>query len=368
VQPYPRTWVDIDLPAIAHNLALVKRAVGPSVQTALVVKADAYGHGLVPVTRFALRHGADWAAVATVQEGTALRDAGVDGPIMVLSPILEIEAEQAVFYRLDTLFEDLRTAQALSLAAQAVGLPARAHLKVDTGLHRFGCSPEEAVRLCRQARALPGLELVGIAQHFADSSRNDDYTRLQETRWLSLLQRLQAAGESFRHVHAANSAGALRYPESRGNLVRIGILAYGIDPVGLLGGKARPAMKWTARVTAIRRIQAGEPVGYCLTFRTTRASRIATLGVGYGDGYPRSLSNKGHVEIHGRRAPVVGLVCMDQTMIDVTDVPETQIGDEALVLGGSVRAEELAEATGTNSHEIVTRLMSRVSRRYHYGG
>jgi alanine racemase len=366
VQPYPRTWVDIDLPAMAHNLALVKQAIGPSVQIALVVKADAYGHGLVPVTRYALRHGADWAAVATVQEGIALRDAGVDSPIMVLSPILEIEAEQAVFYRLDTLFEDLRTARALSEAGQSVGAPAKAHLKVDTGLHRFGCTPEEALALCQEVVALPGLRLVGIAQHFADSSRNDEYTRLQEERWLGLLERLQESGLTFEHVHASNSAGSVRYPNSRGTLVRVGILGYGIDPVGLLGGQARPVMRWTARVTALREVQAGEPVGYCLTFRAARPSRIATIGVGYGDGYPRTLSNRGYVELHGRRAPVVGLVCMDQTMVDVTDIPEVQIGDEALLLGGNVRAEDLAEASQTNSHEIVTRLMSRVSRRYHY--
>ncbi len=338
----------------------------PGVGIALVTKADAYGHGLVPISRYALRHGADWAAVATVQEGISLRDAGIDAPIMALSPILDIEAEQAVFYDLDVLTENLQTARALEEAAKDVGKPARVHLKVDTGLHRFGCLPEGAVELGCRICELPNVRLVGIAQHFADSPKDPDFTRLQIDRWLKVLADCRSAGLSFQHVQAANSAGAIRYPEARGNLVRIGILGYGIDPVNLLEGTVKPVLSWTARVTAMREAPSGDTVGYSGTYRLRRDSRLATVGAGYGDGYPRTLSSKGVVEIRGQKAQVVGLICMDQIIVDVTDIPGAAIGDEVKLIGGSVDVPLLASLADTNSHEIVTRIMSRVPRRYHY--
>lgn len=367
MQPYPRTWADIDLPALAHNLAEVrKRVTDPKVGIALVTKADAYGHGLVPVSRFALRNGADWAAVATVQEGIALRDAGIEAPIIALSPILDIEAEQAVFYDLDVLTENLDTARALDAAARAVGKPGRIHLKVDTGLHRFGCDPEQAVALALAIREMPDLRLVGICQHFADSSRDPDFTRLQIDRWLDVLKACEEAGLAFEIVQAANSAGAVRHPEAWGTLVRVGIIGYGIDPFNLLEGQAKPVLRWTARLTAIRSASKGDPVGYSGTWVLERDSRLATVGAGYGDGYPRTLSSKGVVEIRGRHAQVVGLVCMDQIIVDVTDIPDAEIGDEVLLIGDGVQVPLLARLADTNSHEIVTRIMSRVPRRYHY--
>ena len=367
VEPYPRTWVEIDLPALAHNLAAVRaRLADERVQIALVTKADAYGHGLVPISRYALRHGADWAAVATVQEGIALRDAGVDAPVMALSPILPVEAEQAVFYGLDVLTENFEIGQALSDAAVSVGRPARLHLKVDTGLHRFGCTTEEAPGLADRLAALPGVRLVGIAQHFADSSKDPETTRLQIARWQSLLEALKTAGHEFEIVQAANSAGAVRYPESRGNLVRIGIIGYGVDPFNLLDGEARPVLSWTSRVTAMRRVPANEPIGYSGTYLTTRPSVVATVGVGYGDGYPRTLSSRGVVGVRGGEAPVIGLVCMDQLLVNVTEVPGVEVGDSVTLIGGTVTTARLAELAETNSHEIVTRIMSRVPRRYLY--
>lgn len=366
MQPYPRTWADVDLPALAHNLGVVKRTIDdPNVAIALVTKADAYGHGLVAISRYALRHGADWVAVATVQEGIALRDAGVDAPIMALSPILDIEAEQAAFYDLDVLTENLQTAIAMDAAARAVGKTARVHLKVDTGLHRFGCTIDEALPLARKIRELQDVRLVGIAQHFADSSRDPDFTRLQIDRWLHLLEDFKSEGFVFEVVQAANSAGTIKYPEIRGNLVRLGIVGYGIDPFDLLAGEARPVLSWTSRVTAMREAKAGDPVGYSGTHVLTRPSRIATVGAGYGDGYPRTLSNRGVVEIRGGQAPVIGLVCMDQIIVDVTDI-NAEIGDEVRLIGGSVSVPLLARLADTNSHEIVTRIMSRVPRRYHY--
>jgi len=367
VQPYPRTWTDIDLPALAHNLGEVRRIIDdPKVAIALVTKADAYGHGLVPVSRYALRNGADWVAVATVQEGIAIRDAGMDAPVMALSPILDIEAEQAVFYDLDVLTENIETVMAMEAAAKAVGKPARVHLKVDTGLHRFGCSPGQAVDLACRIKEFANIRLVGIAQHFADSSRDAAFTRHQIDLWQDVLDQCQRKGLVFEVVQAANSAGTIKYPEARGNLVRLGIVGYGIDPFNLLEGRAKPVLQWTARVTAMREAPAGDPVGYSGTYTLERPSRLATVGAGYGDGYPRTLSSKGVVEVRGRQAQVVGLVCMDQIIVDVTEIPEAAIGDEVLLIGGSVQVPLLASLADTNSHEIVTRIMSRVPRRYHY--
>ncbi|MBV6457792.1 MAG: Alanine racemase 1 [Fimbriimonadaceae bacterium] len=366
--PYPRTYVEINLPNLAHNLGIVGSALqGTNTKVALVVKADAYGHGLVPVTRFALQHGADWAAVATVQEGIALRDAGVQAPIAVISPILPIEAEQAVFYRLRVLVERTETAEALSAAAEAQASEAIIHLEIDTGLSRFGCRPDDAVCIGRRIRDLPRTRLEGVSTHFSNSGFDRAWTLTQLQIFHQTLDRLRAEGVSFDMVHAANSAGAVNYPESRFDLVRIGILGYGIDIYSLAPiGVARPVMSWKARVMALRELEPHSPVGYARSYFTTKPTRIASLGVGYGDGYPRSLSNKGIVWFNGRNLKVVGLVCMDQLLVDATESPELQIGDEVELLGPNITALQLAEICDTNPHEIVTRVMSRVPRRYIY--
>ena len=304
--------------------------------------------------------------MATVQEGIALRDAGIEARIIALSPILDIEAEQAVFYDLDVLTENIETALAMNEAAKSIDRPARIHLKVDTGLHRFGCLPSEAVNLATKIKQLVNVRLVGISQHFADSSRDAEFTKYQIQEWKRVLDSCQKAGIGFEIIQAANSAGVVRYPESHGTLVRVGLIAYGIDPFNLLDGDARPVMSWTSRITAMRKSSADEPVGYSGTYRLTRDSKLATIGVGYGDGYPRTLSSKGVVEIHGHQAPILGLVCMDQIIVDVTDISSARIGDEVQLIGGTVQVPLLAHLADTNCHEIVTRVMSRVPRRYHY--
>lgn len=368
VNPYPRTWVEVDLPALAFNLGLVREAMNdPSVKVALVAKADAYGHGLVPTSRFALQNGADWVAVATVQEGIALRDAGIEKPIVVISPILPVEAEQAVFYRLRTLVERLETAEALSAAAVEQDSQALIHLEIETGLARFGCLPEDAVDIACRIAELPRVRLEGISTHFANSGRDSQFTNLQIERFHAVLADCAAAGIEPEVVHAANSAGAVRYPASRHNLVRVGLGAYGIEPYGLFEGVGRPVMTWKARVMALRTLPEGTPISYSGTFVTKRRTVVATLGVGYGDGYPRSLSNKGVVVLADVECPVIGLVCMDQVLVDATDLPAVHLGDEATLLGGRVPADRLAALIDTTPHEITTRIMSRVPRRYLFG-
>ncbi|MBS1704370.1 MAG: alanine racemase [Armatimonadetes bacterium] len=361
--PYPRTWIEVDLPALRQNLSLVRENIGPDVLIALVAKADAYGHGLVPVCRYAAHHGADWIAVATVQEGIALRDAGLSLPILVLSPILEVEAEQAVFYDLRVMVERIELAQELDQAAKNQNRIARIHIPVDTGVSRFGCTPEEACGLLESLSSYENLIIEGIGTHFADSGFDRARTEAQLAEFRKLVDRLPQPNLI---IHAANSAGAMHYPDAIFGMVRIGIGAYGIDPYGLFGGHGKPILQWKARVMSVRTRPAGTPVSYSGTHICSRETVIATLGVGYGDGYGRAQSNSGFVDIDGCRASIIGLVCMDQMLVDVTDIPGVTVGDEALLIGGEATVEELAKTGKTNVHEVITRIMSRVPRRYRY--
>ncbi|MES1228466.1 MAG: alanine racemase, partial [Armatimonadota bacterium] len=295
MEPYPRTWVEIDLEALVGNLTAVRRRLPTGTEIAIVTKADAYGHGLIPVSRAASHSGTDWIAVATVQEGIALRDAGVLKPVMVMSPILALEADQAVFYELDVFVESVKMAKSLSEAAALAGKKARLHLKVDTGLHRFGCDSRKAASIAKEISTLPNIDLIGIAQHFADSAQDSEYTNYQLSNFRTALLGCREKGLMFRYIQMANSAGAIKYPESRGNLVRIGILAYGIDPFNLMDGEVKPVMRWYSRLTSLRVLPVGAKVGYTGSFKTSRKTLLGTLSVGYGDGYARALSNAGSV-------------------------------------------------------------------------
>lgn len=365
MDPYPRTWAEIDLPTLGANLQRVKAHVGEGVLVALVAKADAYGHGMIPVCRYAVNHGADWIAVATVQEGIALRDAGIDKTILVLSPMLEIEAEQAVFYGLDIVVERVSTAEALSRAATPKR-PARIHLKIDTGLSRFGVMPQEAVGAARTIASLPNVRLVGVSQHFSASATDPEATKTQRDLFMSALDDFKKNGIELEVVQMANSGATLRYPETHQNLVRVGLLAYGFGETSQMLGNS-PVMTWRARVTALRTVPTGTALSYAGTFVTQRESVIATVGVGYGDGYPRHASNKAHITVRDQVVPVVGNVCMDQLLIDVTDIGGVELGETVTLIGGKTTADQLAADCGTITHEIVTRVMSRVARRYNFG-
>ncbi|MCB0824831.1 MAG: alanine racemase [Armatimonadetes bacterium] len=360
MKPHSRTWADIDLDAFAFNLSVMREMIGPHVLLALVCKADAYGHGLVPMARQAVKNGVDWLAVATVQEGVALRDAGVSNRILVMSPSLPGEAEQAIFYDLDVMVESRESIEAYNSAAGGMDRVARLHLKVDTGLHRFGCNPNIARELLEFGQSLKNVQMVGLSHHFVDSASDREKTQYQIDQFGALL----TAGDDALLLHSANSAAVACLPATHHQLVRVGIFAYGVDPFNLTNKRLKSVMTWNARVLSIRDVKAGETVSYASTFRLERDSKLATLGVGYGDGYPRNLSSKGVVAINGHRAPVVGLVCMDQTLIDVTDIQNVQIGDVAELLGNQILVQELATLTNTNSHEILTRIMTRVMRRY----
>ena len=364
MNPYPRTWIDIDLTALTHNLDVVRQSLPQGCRLALVAKADAYGHGLVPVARAAAHGHVDWICVATVQEGVALRGAGLETPIIVISPILPVEAEQAVYYDLRVVVESLEVAEAISNAASKQSSGAKLHLEVDTGLSRFGCDPSRAAELAKAIRTLPNIELEGLCQHFVDSGFNQPRTDAQASAFNGLVGVVGAVPI----VHACNSAGVFHAPDEMRQMVRVGILAFGIDPYDVTNGQLRPVLSWNARVTALRKVPAGATVSYSETYSCQRDTRIATLGVGYGDGYPRALSSKGVVTLHGQRAPIIGLVCMDQLLVDVTDLDHVAIGDVAELIGPNMSVRELAELAGTNCHEITTRIMGRVPRRYQGSG
>ncbi|MER3414073.1 MAG: alanine racemase [Armatimonadota bacterium] len=362
---YPRTWAEIDLGAIHHNVRVLRERLGGAL-LAVVVKADAYGHGIVPASRAASAAGADWLAVATVHEGVALREAEIEAPILILSPFLPMEAEQVVFYRLRASVQDLTTARELSRAAAHLGREVVVHLKVDTGMHRFGAPPQEAASLAVAIAKLPHVRLEGIWTHFAWSAGAPEFTAQQFELFQATLAGIQGAGVRVAIRHCSNSGALLKHPEMTMDLARIGILAYGVSHVSGFELPLRRALTWKSRIMAIRRVPKGDSVGYNMTWRADRDSRIATVGIGYGDGYHRMLSNRGWVMIRGMCAPIRGLVCMDQVMVDITEIREAQVGDEVTLIGDGVTAEQLAELVGTTPHEITTRVMSRVPRFYIY--
>jgi alanine racemase len=362
--PYPRTWAEIDLGAFRRNLAAVRSLIPAGTSFGLVAKADAYGHGIIPVSREATANGVDWLCVATVQEGIAVREAEIDAPVLALAPALDVEAAQVVFYGLRAQIESLDNAKALSAAATKQEKPAKVHLKIDTGMSRFGTQPEDAVELAVGVSKLPGVEIEGVATHFSSAANDPEYTEWQFRRYVDTLERLASIGVVPTVRHCGNSAALVNRPDAAFDMVRVGLLAYGISHVAQAGISLVPALTWKTRIMAMRALPERRKIGYNGTFESSRAMTVATLGVGYGDGYHRGLSNQGFVFIHGKRAPICGLVCMDQIMVDVTEISGVQIGDEAELLGSNVRAEDLAAMVGTTPHEMPTRIMSRVPRWY----
>ena len=362
-------WAEVDLDAIAHNVGVLRRAVAPADVWA-VVKADAYGHGVVPVALAALGAGAEGLCVALVQEAAELRAAGVDAPILVLSEQPVEQAEAAVRLGVISTVYSLAQIDALE-AAGAAGH--RVHLKVDTGMHRVGCAPDQAVDLAREITRRPGLRLDGVFTHLAVADEPaDPFSTLQLDRFDAVLAELAAAGIDPGRVHAANSAGGLAHLRARHRLVRTGIALYGIAPgrgVEHLCHELRPALTLRARVSHVKPVAAGERISYGLRHAFATDTIVATVPLGYADGVPRRLfETHGEVLVQGRRCPIVGVVTMDQLMIDVGAGTDLRVGDVVTLLGRDgperVRAEDWAERLGTIGYEIVCGLSARVARHH----
>lgn len=384
--PDSRAWIEVSLTAIRRNIEALQNTLGPSIHIMAVVKANAYGHGLVPVAREMLSAGAAWLGVASVGEGVALRTAGVQAPIALLCAANPAEAPAIVAHRLTVAIGDHAILEAMIAAREEIAAnhfhtaqdtpqaePVLVHLEIDTGIGRSGVLPGEALALWQRARQAD-IPITGLTTHFADAEGVDAaFTRHQQTVFQQTRAELERAGASFTWVHLDNSAATLRFCDVACNLVRPGLLLYGITPSlpASTAVKLTPVLSLKARVATVRDLPAGHPISYGLTHRLTRPSRVATVLIGYGDGYPRRASNRGYLLLHGRQAPILGRVCMDQTVVDVTDIPNVQPGDEAVCIGAQgeerITAEQLAALIETTEHEITTDLSARLPRLYNAG-
>jgi len=366
------TRAEIQLEAVARNVATANRLAGTAVQVMAVVKADAYGHGAVPVAMVALEAGATWLGVACPEEAAPLRDVGIRAPILVLGPVRPEQAEVAVRLDLDQCVSDPAQAESLAKEAAKVQRQARIHLKVDTGMGRVGVSPREARRAAEHLARFAALKLVGLMTHFADAEAEDlSFAQEQLRQFTQAAETLEAAGMSPLILHAANSAALLRLPESRFDLVRPGIMLYGCHPRGREAAgdpPLAPAMRLCTEVSQLKDVARGATVSYGRTFVAPADIRVATLPVGYADGVGRLLSSRGEVLLRGKRVPIIGRVCMDMLMLDVTAVPEARVGDEAVLMGrqgaAEITADEFAAWQGTISYEVLCRIGPRVPRVY----
>lgn len=365
------TWVEVDLGAIRENVAELGRISAPA-RLLAVVKADGYGHGAVPVARAALDAGAWGLGVALVEEGAALRAAGIDAPVLVLSEPPPAAASTVVREGLTPAVYTTGGIDALAKAvADAGSEPLGVHLKVDTGMHRVGAAPAETLGLARRVAEHAELRLDAVWTHLAVADEPDDpYTREQLARFDQVLAALDSAGLRPGLVHAANSAGLLAFPESRHDLVRAGIALYGIAPAPALRDRARlrPALSLKARVTHVKELPAGARLSYGLRYSLAAPSWIATVPIGYADGVPRRLAAMGgEVLVRGRRRPIAGTITMDQLMVDMGADP-VEVGDEVVLIGrqdgSEVTAEEWAERLDTIAYEIVCGIGPRAPRVY----
>ena len=372
----------VDLSAIAHNFRLAVDLAGrPAIG---IVKADAYGHGAIMVARTLVEAGAPLLAVALVEEGLELREAGLEVPILVLGAAYGDRFDLLIRHRLTPLVFTPEHVARLADAARAAGVRASAHLKIDTGMGRTGIAPAELPALMDALRSAPEVDLEGVCTHFANADLEPRATTEGQVRlFQEVSAALARAGLAPRLHHLANSAGTLDYPEARQDLTRPGIMVYGYLPfegpsepsaaARLAAERLKLALTWRSAITHVKTVAPGTPISYGGRWIAQRVSRIATLPVGYGDGYNRRLSGRpgfgcADVLVRGRRAPVAGTICMDMMMVDVTDAPGAGLGDEVVLLGtqGNLRigADELAAKAGTISYEILCAIGKRVPRRY----
>ncbi len=377
----PLVRADIDLDAITVNIQALKKVTAPGARFMAVVKANAYGHGAVEVAQRALESGAHCLGVARIQEAVALRESGIDSRILVLGYTPPELTRLALDNRLTLTVFDVDTARAISDSAVAAGKTVTTHIKTDTGMGRLGLRPagekgvaidpdrvDAAIRIAQ----MPGLDLEGIFTHFASADSTDTtYTERQFNLFCDYVAELERVGIKFRLKHAANSAAIIAHPRTHLDMVRAGIALYGLNPsreVNLNPLATRPVMALKARLVHVKKVPRGFSVSYGMTHRTTAPTTIATVPIGYADGYSRLLSSRGTMLVRGQRAPVVGRVCMDLALLDVGHIEGVRTGDEAVILGRqgaeTVPADEIADLVGTINYEIVSSITARVPRNF----
>ena len=364
------TWAEIDLKAIHDNLQKIKQAAAPA-RVMAVVKANAYGHGVHEITRACLQEGVDNLGVASLDEAMAIRRDGAAVPILILGPWGAQDAQTAVEWSFHMTVFNSRLARALSDAAIKSSKSAHVHIKIDTGMGRLGFPPdEETIGEIINISRLPGIKLEGIFTHFASADSTDKNSSLKQLRIFNeLTAELEERGINIPLKHCSNSAGLINLPEARFNMIRAGIILYGLYPSPDVSRalQVTPAMTLKSRISFLKQLKAGTAVSYGGTWQCERDTMVATVPIGYADGYSRLLSNRAFGVVRGQRVPLIGTVCMDQCMFDVTDAAEIREGDEIILFGKPedlVTADELAEIEGTINYEVVCAVGSRVPRIY----
>ncbi len=360
------TYAEISLSAVKHNIGEIRKLLAGNVKFMAVVKANAYGHGAVAVSRAAVEAGADFLAVANLKEALEIREAGVVSPILILTESPTSVMDEIVQYDLRQTIYSFSEARALSEEAQKRKKSVRVHVKVDTGMGRVGVPPSEAVAFITKISSLPGIELEGVFTHFAMAEDPQDNFTVEQ------FQRFQQVISKVKNVpirHSANSAAVLYHAETHLDMVRVGLMMYGLYPLGSSRSliNLKPALSFKSRVTYLKKIPAGTPVSYGCTYTTSSETTIATIPVGYADGFSRRLSNRGQVIIRGKRYPVAGRVTMDLTMVNVGDA-RIEVGDEVVLIGEqngqAISADEVAGLEDTISYEVVCGIGKRVPRIY----
>jgi len=360
------TWAIINLGNLEYNFKKIKSLLKPKIKVLVTVKADAYGHGLIAVAKRLVACGLDYLGVASIDEGIELRKAGIKIPILILGLILKKDIQPLFTYNLIPTVCDKETAVALSAKATAQK-PIRIHIKVDTGMGRIGVLHDDAFKLVKEISKLKNIIIEGIFTHFALADKNRKFTYLQIKLFDKLVDDLKRSGINIPLVHAANSIGLIDHKDSHFTMVRPGLVIYGLNPKRKLGINLKPVLSLKTRIVFIKRVPCGYGISYGLTYKTKRPANIVTLPIGYGDGYPRNLSNLALVLIGGRRFHIAGRICMDQIMVDVGNF-KPKIGDEVVLIGGQgkqrITAEELADLSGTIPYEIVCGFGNRIPRVY----
>lgn len=359
------TWLEIDTKALQSNIKAVKNKLSEDTEIMAIVKANAYGHGMNRVAKEVLSAGVKHLAVATVSEGVKLRKAGIKAPILILGTVFKRQLATIIEYELIPNIYNYQMAKKLNSYGQEIEI----HVKVDTGMGRIGILAEQAVAEIKKIAALENINLTGLFSHFAAADENDEYTMQQLEKFKTIINQLKAENIKIKNYHIANSAAIINYPASYFDLVRMGIILYGLYPNSELKDELslEPVLSWKARIVNLKEVSAGTSISYGCTYTTDKATKIATLPVGYHDGYFRALSNQGRVICYGKKVPIVGRVCMDQFMIDVTGL-KAKKGDVVTLLGQEgdviITATDLAKKVGTINYEIVSRIGRRVPRIY----
>ncbi len=372
-----RCWAEVDLDALRGNLAWIRHRVGPKVKILTVVKADAYGHGLKQIAALLMQSGTDIFGVANLAEAAAIRRVGRGWPVLMLGALLPGEMETAVKDHVRATVSSLDEATGLSRVASRLQKTLSVHVKVDTGMGRLGARPKEIVTLLQSIAQLPALTIEGLYTHYASAEDDAEFSKIQAATFQNAVQGVAAAGLQIPLIHANNSAALLHQPDTAFNLVRPGLLVYGILPVGrradvsALRNFFHPALSWKCRVGFAKEIRKDDSLSYGRTFIAPRRVKVATLTVGYGDGYLRAGSNRAEVLIQGRRCKVLGRITMDQTLVDVSRLGEVSIGEEAVLIGSqkgeTITATDLATWCGTIPWEILTAITHRVPRLFRGG-